>query len=324
MRPHARLTLAPSSRWHRTQSRASDEREALGKARGRWYGAAMATYAIGDLQGCAEEFDALLEKIAFRPSHDTLWLVGDLVNRGPDSLGVLRRVIALGRSAVSVLGNHDLHLLATVAGRRDLSPADTFQDVLEAPDSRELIDWLRYRPLLHYDASARRVLVHAGIPPAWTVREARVQAREIETLLRGRRWRYALRGMYGNEPAMWRPNLDREERRRFTINALTRMRYCDHRGRLDLRFSGPPGTQQKGLLPWFDVAERKAVNVHIVFGHWAALGLLRRADVTALDTGCAWGNRLTAVRLDGPGHSVSVRCSAATQRLVRKRRKRKR
>ena len=284
----------------------------------------MATYAIGDVQGCAEEFDSLLRKIEFRKSRDTLWLVGDLVNRGPDSLGVLRRVIALGRAAITVLGNHDLHLLATVAGRRDLSPADTFQDVLEAPDAEDLIDWLRHRPLLHHDPTSRRVLVHAGIPAAWSVREARVHAREIETLLRGRRWRYALRGMYGNDPAMWSPKLDREERRRFTINALTRMRYCDRRGRLDLRYSGPPGKQQKGLLPWFDVPERKAANAHIVFGHWAALGLLRRADVTGLDTGCAWGNRLTAARLDRPARFVSVRCSAATQRLVRKQRKRRR
>ncbi len=283
----------------------------------------MATYAIGDLQGCAEEFDALLTKIEFRAARDTLWLVGDLVNRGPDSLGVLRRVIALGKSAITVLGNHDLHLLATVAGRRELS-SDTFQDVLEAPDADELIDWLRHRPLLHHDAAAGRVLVHAGIPPVWTVREARTHAREIETLLRGRRWRFALRGMYGNEPETWSPTLEREDRRRFTINALTRMRYCDRRGRLDLRNSGPPGTQPKGLLPWFDVPERKAASTHIVFGHWAALGLLRRADVTAVDTGCAWGNRLTAVRLDGPGRSVSVRCSAATQRYARKQRKHKR
>jgi bis(5'-nucleosyl)-tetraphosphatase (symmetrical) len=284
----------------------------------------MAIYAIGDLQGCAAEFDALLTKIGFRAARDTLWLVGDLVNRGPDSLGVLRRIIALGRSAITVLGNHDLHLLATVAGRRELSPNDTFQDVLEAPDASELIDWLRHLPLLHYDATARRVLVHAGIPPVWTVRDARTHAREIETLLRGRRWRSALRDMYGNEPETWSPKLGREDRRRYTINALTRMRYCDRRGRLDLRNSGPPGTQPKGLLPWFEVPQRKTANAHIVFGHWAALGLLRRADVTAVDTGCAWGNRLTAVRLDGPGRAVSVRCSAATRRQVRKRRKRKR
>ncbi|HVY64583.1 MAG TPA: symmetrical bis(5'-nucleosyl)-tetraphosphatase [Gammaproteobacteria bacterium] len=280
----------------------------------------MATYAIGDIQGCAAEFDALLRKLRFRPSRDTLWLVGDLVNRGPDSLAVLRRVIGLGRSAIAVLGNHDLHLLATVAGRRELSPADTFHDVLEAPDADRLIDWLRHRPLLHYDAAARRVLVHAGIPPVWSLRDARTHAREIETLLRGRRWRAALRTMYGNEPTAFSPKLGREQRRRFTINALTRMRYCDRRGHLDLRNSGPPGTQDEDLLPWFDVPDRKARDVRIVFGHWAALGLLRRADVIALDTGCAWGNRLTAVRLDGPGRAVSVRCSVATLRMAHERR----
>ncbi len=284
----------------------------------------MALYAIGDLQGCAAEFDALLRKLRFRPSRDKLWLVGDLVNRGPDSLAVLRRVIGLGRSVVSVLGNHDLHLLATVAGRRELSPADTFHDVLEAPDAADLIDWLRRRPLLHYDARARRVLVHAGIPPVWTVPEARAQAREIEALLRGRRWRAALRAMYGNEPSAWSSKLDREERRRYTINALTRMRYCDRRGRLDLSHSGPPGTQPKGLLPWFDVPKRRSANAHIVFGHWAALGLLRRADVTALDTGCGWGNSLTAVRLDKRARSVKVGCSAATLRRGRRMRKYKR
>ena len=205
----------------------------------------MALYAIGDIQGCAAELDALLRKIAFRPSRDRLWLVGDLVNRGPHSLGVLRRVIGLGRSVTCVLGNHDLHLLATVAGRREMSPADTFHDVLEAHDAEDLIDWMRHRPLLHHDAAARRVLVHAGIPPAWTVPQARAAAREVETLLRGRKWRYALRSMYGNEPTAWSKKLDLEERRRYTINALTRMRYCDRRGRLDLSFSGPPGSRSR-------------------------------------------------------------------------------
>jgi len=275
----------------------------------------MALYAIGDIQGCAAELDALLRKIAFRPSRDRLWLVGDLVNRGPDSLGVLRRVMGLGRSVTCVLGNHDLHLLATVAGRREMSPADTFLEVLEAPDADDLIDWVRHRPLLHHDAAARRVLVHAGIPPAWTVPQARTAAREVETLLRGRKWRYALRGMYGNEPTAWSKKLDREERRRYTINALTRMRYCDRRGRLDLSFSGPPGSQPKGLVPWFDAPNRRTVSTHVVFGHWAALGLLRRGDVTALDTGCGWGNRLTAVRLDRSARPTYISCTGSTERL---------
>jgi bis(5'-nucleosyl)-tetraphosphatase (symmetrical) len=157
----------------------------------------MRLFAIGDIQGCAAAFDALLRKIAFRPSRDRLWLVGDLVNRGPDSLGVLRRVMGLGRSVTCVLGNHDLHLLATVAGRRELSPADTFRDVLEAPDLDAIVDWLRGRPLLHYDPDVKRVLVHAGIPPAWTVSQARAEARDVEAQLRGRQWRHALKEMYG-------------------------------------------------------------------------------------------------------------------------------
>jgi bis(5'-nucleosyl)-tetraphosphatase (symmetrical) len=281
----------------------------------------MRLFAIGDIQGCAAAFDSLLRKIAFRPSRDKLWLVGDLVNRGPDSLAVLRRVMALGRSVTCVLGNHDLHLLATVAGRRELSPADTFEDVLEAPDVAHIVDWLRHRPLLHYDSSARRVLVHAGIPPPWTVAQARTEAREVEQLLRGRKWRESLRTMYGGEPSRWTSDLKGTERRRYTINALTRMRYCDRRGRLDLTYSGAPGTQPKGLVPWFDVPKRRAANAHIVFGHWAALGLLRRADVTALDTGCVWGNYWTAVRLDRPTRP-STRVSGSGSALQRLRRRR--
>lgn len=270
----------------------------------------MRLFAIGDIQGCAGAFDALLRKIAFRPSRDRLWLVGDLVNRGPDSLGVLRRVMRLGRSVTCVLGNHDLHLLATVAGRRELSPADTFHDVLEAPDSADIIDWLRHRPLLHHDARAHRVLVHAGIPAPWTVRQARAEACNVEALLRGRKWRHALQSMYGAEPSAWSDKLVGAERSRYTINALTRMRFCDKKGRLELSHSGAPGSQPKGLMPWFDVPGRRAANAHIVFGHWAALGLLRRPDVTALDTGCVWGNYLTAVRLDRPSRpSFRVRGS---------------
>jgi bis(5'-nucleosyl)-tetraphosphatase (symmetrical) len=271
----------------------------------------MAVYAIGDIQGCGAAFDALLTKLSFRPSRDRLWLVGDLVNRGPDSLGVLRHVIALGRSVTCVLGNHDLHLLAVVAGKRDLGNADTFGDVLGAPDAGEIVDWLRRRPLMHYDAATKHVLVHAGLPPEWTVSQARAQARAVETLLRGRNWRASLRTMYGNEPSAWSHKLDRDEQRRYTINALTRMRYCDRRGRLELRESGPPGSQPKGLTPWFDFPDRRSRDVHIVFGHWAALGLLRRKDVTGLDSGCVWGGCLTAVRLDEPARPVRVDCTAA-------------
>jgi bis(5'-nucleosyl)-tetraphosphatase (symmetrical) len=269
----------------------------------------MAHYAIGDIQGCSSAFAALLDAVAFDATRDRLWLVGDLVNRGPDSLGVLRRVMALGDCATCVLGNHDLHLLATAAGRREPRPTDTFQAVLDAPDADEILDWLRHRKLLHHDPRTKRALVHAGIPPQWNVYEARDHAEEIETLLRSADWRAALGAMYGDEPTAWSEDLDEASRWRYTINALTRMRYCDRRGRLDMTQSGPPGTQPRGLVPWFDVPGRLAHNTHIVFGHWAALGLLIRNDVTALDSGCVWGGALTAVPLGPPGAAVQVRCA---------------
>lgn len=264
----------------------------------------MTLYAVGDIQGCAAEFDALLDAMAFEPGRDELWLVGDLVNRGPDSLGVLRRVIALGDSATCVLGNHDLHLLATAAGIRPAGPGDSFNDVLTAPDAPQLLDWLRRRPLLHHDARLGTVLVHAGIPPVWSLEQALARGGEVTALLSGPRWRDALDGMYGNEPAIWSEGLPPQQRRRFTINALTRMRFCDRRGRLDLQHTGPPGTQAAGLVPWFDVPHR-ACDVHVVFGHWSALGLKRRADITALDTGCVWGGALTAVPLDPAGPPIA-------------------
>nr|MBO2512979.1 diadenosine tetraphosphatase [Gammaproteobacteria bacterium] len=269
----------------------------------------MTLYAIGDLQGCARPFDALLEEIGFNPERDRLWLVGDLVNRGPDSLATLRRVIELGDAVTTVLGNHDLHLLAAVAGVRKPRPGDTFGDVLAAPDARELVEWLRHRPLLHHDAAARRVLVHAGIPPAWSIEDAEREARAVEAALRGRKWRDALAGMYGNEPRRWSPDLEGTARLRYTINALTRMRFCAPDGALDLERSGPPDDAPKGLVPWFDVPTRRTKDVHIVFGHWSALGVVTRDDITALDSGCVWGRALTAVPLDPPGPPIAVPCS---------------
>lgn len=270
----------------------------------------MTLYAVGDIQGCARPFDALLDQIRFDPARDRLWLVGDLVNRGPDSLGVLRRVIALGDAVTTVLGNHDLHLLAAAAGIRRPNPRDTLAPVLAAPDRDALLDWLRRLPLLHHDEAAGRVLVHAGIPPAWSVADAKRAAREVESELAGPDWRDALADMYGNEPTRWSPRLDRAARHRYTINALTRMRFCTPDGRLDVEHSGPPGSQPSGLVPWFDVPDRAAADVHIVCGHWSALGLVRRADVTALDTGCVWGRALTAVPLDPPGDPIAVPCSS--------------
>jgi bis(5'-nucleosyl)-tetraphosphatase (symmetrical) len=268
----------------------------------------MTLFAVGDVQGCARTFDALLRRIDFKPGEDHLWLVGDLVNRGPDSLTVLRTVRALGDSASCVLGNHDLHLLATAAGIRDSSSADTFGDVLAASDADDLLDWLRNLPLVLRDKPARRALVHAGIPPVWKLRQAMAHAAEIEELLRGPGWSKALRGMYGDVPVQWATDLSPGDRRRFTINALTRIRYCDKAGRLDFSCSGPPGSQPSHLRPWFDFPKRRARKWHIVFGHWSALGVVLRDDVTALDSGCVWGRELTAVPLDPPGRPVAVDC----------------
>jgi bis(5'-nucleosyl)-tetraphosphatase (symmetrical) len=268
----------------------------------------MTLYAVGDLQGCVDAFEALLEKTDFHPARDRLWLVGDLVNRGPASARVLRTLMELGRSAVTVLGNHDLHLLATAAGIRAPSSQDTFNDVLSAPDRDTLIDWLRHRPLLHHEPATARVLVHAGVPPLWSVSDAVAAAREIETLLRSSDWQVSLAHMYGNAPSRWSPNLAREDRLRFSINALTRMRFCGRDGELDFDHTGPPGTQPRKLVPWFDHPLRQGDGTHIVFGHWASLGLFRRTDITACDSGCVWGRSLTAIPLDPAGEPVAVNC----------------
>jgi bis(5'-nucleosyl)-tetraphosphatase (symmetrical) len=268
----------------------------------------MTLYAIGDIQGCANAFDSLLETIMFSPDNDRLWLTGDLVNRGPDSVRVLRTVMALGDRVVTVLGNHDLHCLATVAGVRPPQAQDTFGALLAADDRDVLINWLRSRPLLHYDAKAGRVLVHAGIPPGWAMADAEQSAREIEQMLQASSWQASLAEMYGDAPRQWRPELSTANRRRFAINALTRMRFCEPDGSLDFEHTGPPGSQPESLVPWFDHPLRATENVHIVFGHWAALGLVQRDDLTATDSGCVWGGSLTAVPLDPPGEPIAVRC----------------
>jgi bis(5'-nucleosyl)-tetraphosphatase (symmetrical) len=270
----------------------------------------MTVYAIGDIQGCADELDLLLDAIKLKRKRDELWLVGDLVNRGPSSVDVMRRVMSLGKCVTCVLGNHDLHLLAAAAGVRRPGRSDTFGDVLGAPDAGKIVKWLRQQPLLHWDRKRAIVLVHAGIPPVWDVRQARNAAREVESALQGRNWRSSLRQMYGNSPTVWSGKLNRKQRIRYTINALTRMRYCDKRGRLNLSHTGPPGSQPGNLLPWFEVPGRLTKDVHIVFGHWAALGFEQRKNITALDSGCVWGGSLTAVALDPPGDAVYVDCIA--------------
>lgn len=274
----------------------------------------MTLYVVGDVQGCADTFEALLEAIDFQPARDRLWLVGDLVNRGPASARVLRAVMALGKSAVTVLGNHDLHLLASAAGIRTPSTQDTFDDVLSARDRDTLIDWLRHRPLLHHDSAASRVLVHAGLPPIWSVAEAVAAARDVETLLRKPNWQLSLEHMYGNAPSCWRADLGRKDRLRFTINALTRMRFCRKKGGLDFDNTGPPGTQPRELMPWFDHPLRRHDDTHIVFGHWASLGVLQRSDITACDSGCVWGGKLTAIPLEPAGKPMAVECRGQLRR----------
>lgn len=272
----------------------------------------MSVWAIGDIQGCCTEFEQLLERIDFDVRRDTLWLTGDLVNRGPRSLDTLRRVKALGPRAITVLGNHDLHLLAVAAGHQPLRKQDTLQAILAAPDRDELLDWLRHRPLLHHDAALNYTLIHAGLPPQWDLAQAQACAREVETSLRGEDAPAFLAAMYGNEPARWDPALAGMARLRFTVNCLTRLRYCRATGEAEFRHKGPPGSQPDGLLPWFAVPGRRSAGMRLVVGHWSTLGTVDPAHgVFPLDTGCVWGGNLTALRLDGEPRYVRIPCPGA-------------
>ena len=259
----------------------------------------MAVYAIGDLQGCYGPFRALLDRLRFDPSSDRLWLTGDLVNRGPKSLQTLRFVRSLGDAAVCVLGNHDLHLLAIAADEsRFDNRFSSLADVLEAPDREELLDWLRRRPLAHYDRELATLLVHAGTYPTWTVKKTLNRAREVEQVLRGDDYARLLRKMYGNKPTKWSGNLKGYPRLRFIINCLTRMRMLDADMNLNLAYSGSPFRARKRLTPWFEFEQPAWSGTRIVFGHWSALSLIVLPDLVSLDTGCVWGRQLTAVRLD--------------------------
>lgn len=262
----------------------------------------MATYAIGDVQGCFDELEALLRLVNFRRGSDRLWFVGDLVNRGPKSLAVLRYVSELGDDARIVLGNHDLNLIAVAAGARELRPQDTLQEIFDAPDGDALIDWLIQQPLLYSEDDIPYTMVHAGLPPQWDTAEAATHAREVESALRGPKRAKFLEHMYGNRPDKWKKSLDGWKRLRFITNALTRIRYVDAEGRLDLAESGAPGTQTGKLTPWFASRARRSRGEAIVFGHWATLQIEQTLDaahgVFHLDTGCVWGGPLTALRLD--------------------------
>ncbi|MBI5438024.1 MAG: symmetrical bis(5'-nucleosyl)-tetraphosphatase [Nitrosomonadales bacterium] len=256
----------------------------------------MAIYAVGDVQGCYAELARLLEDIRFDPAQDELWLVGDLVNRGPESLAVLRLVKSLGDSAITVLGNHDLHLLAVAEGAGELHRTDTLDEVLNAPDRDELLHWLRHQRMLY--AQDGYVLVHAGLLPQWSIAQAENLAREVETALRGDGYASFLAHMYGNSPHNWDDSLTGYKRLRVVVNAFTRMRICTAEGKMEFKFKGEVQDIQEGYLPWFDIPKRASADSTVIFGHWSALGLLNRRNVIALDTGCLWGGPMSAVRLD--------------------------
>ena len=259
----------------------------------------MAIYAIGDLQGCYDPFMHLLDEIRFDPASDKLWLVGDLVNRGPKSLKTLRTVKSLDDSVINVLGNHDLHLLALAAGQVSMGGRfETLDKILKAPDRDELINWLRHRPLAHYDKSINTLLVHAGTHPDWTAKKTLARAAEVEAVLRDDNYAKLLGKMYGNTPRTWSGKHSKFKRLRFIINCLTRMRMLTQNGRLNFAHSGSPFRARKNLVAWFDVSDRAAADTRIVFGHWSALSLIVLPNLLAIDTGCIWGRQLTAVRLD--------------------------
>ncbi|MDR0735627.1 MAG: symmetrical bis(5'-nucleosyl)-tetraphosphatase [Zoogloeaceae bacterium] len=262
----------------------------------------MATYAVGDIQGCFDSLCRLLARCAFDPEKDRLWLVGDLVNRGPDSLAVLRYVQSLGATAITVLGNHDLYLLmiADETGHARRNRSDTLQAVLDAPDRAALLDWLRQRPLCHVEGEY--CLVHAGLMPQWRVKKARELAAEVEASLQGARYRDFLANLWGSKPAYWSGKLRGMERLRVIVNAMTRMRFCraHEKNGWEMEFSAKGGLDcaPPGLLPWFNLPGRKSAGHVLITGHWSALGLYRLPNLLALDSGCLWGGQLSAVRLE--------------------------
>ena len=272
----------------------------------------MALFAIGDVQGCDTELGELLQAIKFSADRDQLWFVGDLVNRGPESLQVLRRIRSFGAAAIVTLGNHDLHLLALAHGCARRRSDDTLDDILAASDREALLGWLIGCPVLHEDKPLNLVLLHAGLPPQWDIATARSCAREFERNLQQQPKRLFER-MYGDLPDLWEESLDGAERLRFIGNCFTRLRFVDADGRLALKAKGSPKkAQTKALVPWFEAARARWHGPRIVFGHWSTLGFFSNPDVIGLDTGCVWGGTLTALRLDVESAPVQVGCRAGS------------
>lgn len=260
----------------------------------------MATYIIGDLQGCYDELMALLKQISYNPKKDQLWFAGDIVNRGPKSLECLEFVKSLGSKGKMVLGNHDFHLLAAYSGSpKALAKSDTLKSILNAHNVEELIDWLRHQPLMVTHPNLPIVMVHAGIPPQWTIPEALKYSQEIEKILQGKHWQSALtEHIYGNKPKQWDSFLQGWDRARYIINALVRMRFCSKTGRLEFDNKMPTSNNNTAYQPWFSHSNRKNKDYQIFFGHWSTLGAIDAYQVHATDTGCLWGGQLTAYCLD--------------------------
>ncbi|MCL4163561.1 UNVERIFIED_CONTAM: hypothetical protein GTU68_006202 [Idotea baltica] len=258
----------------------------------------MSTYVVGDIQGCLQSFKQLLTLIRFDSTKDHLWLAGDLINRGPESLETLRFIRQLGDSVKCVLGNHDLHLLAIYAGHRETGNKDTLKEILEAPDVEQLIDWLRQQPLMLHSEEHNAVVCHAGIYPGWDLETAKKEARAVEFHLRSQDFRDLFAFMYGNKPARWKENRGRKKRLRFAINCFTRMRYCSIDGKLDFTENRSPGSQTDGLVPWYELPSKLDSNTRVIFGHWSTVGVTSKANIIGIDTGCVWGGKLTAYELD--------------------------
>jgi bis(5'-nucleosyl)-tetraphosphatase (symmetrical) len=263
----------------------------------------MSTYAIGDLQGCYSELQNLLDEINFDETNDRLWFVGDIVNRGPESLACLRFVKSLGSNAKIVLGNHDLHLLAIANKVKKPHRKDTVDEILNADDSEELLEWLRHQPLLVSNAELDFTMIHAGLPPQWTLEQTKKLAQETESLLQSEQFNDFIHKMYGDQPDTWSNTLKDNDRHRFIINAFTRLRYINKNGRIDVKENGAPGTQSESLIPWYAIPKRKIKKNKIIFGHWSTVHLgnennFKQYNVYPLDTGCLWGGELTAMRLE--------------------------
>ncbi|MGY0194611.1 symmetrical bis(5'-nucleosyl)-tetraphosphatase [Leptothrix sp. BB-4] len=267
-------------------------------------------HLVGDLQGCCDAFDRLLADIGFSPSRDQLYVLGDLVNRGPESLRTLERLASFGASATCLLGNHDLNLLAVDQGVRRLHRSDTLDDILASPRRRHWIEWLRHQRLAVQ--AHGWLMVHAGVVPQWDAQQTLALAAEVEQLLRGPDLAEFLPLMHGNEPVLWDDTLQGVARWRVVINSLTRVRFCSADGAMDFKLKEGANTAPPGLMPWFDVPGRRTAGTPIAFGHWSTLGQLDRPDLLALDTGCVWGGRMTAARVDGGRRElVSVACEQA-------------